>query len=92
MPRRGRLHIGEDCYHVKGRGSERRYIYESIADKTNFDLFRSRIRKAIDSVHCSGCGVDLLSSAISGRHRTKDIRWERMNLVFRNCKLLKRRT
>lgn len=36
MPRRGRLHIPGGCYHVIGRGLERRYIFHAIEDKENF--------------------------------------------------------
>lgn len=36
MPRRGRLHIPGGCYHVIGRGLERRYIFEAAADKRDF--------------------------------------------------------
>ncbi|NKB33809.1 MAG: transposase [Pseudomonadales bacterium] len=36
MPRRGRLHIPGGCYHVIGRGLERRYIFEAVEDKENF--------------------------------------------------------
>jgi len=36
MPRRGRLHIPGGCYHVIGRGLERRYIFADAADKRDF--------------------------------------------------------
>ena len=36
MPRRGRLYIPEGCYHVIGRGLERRYLFEDSADKRDF--------------------------------------------------------
>ncbi len=36
MPRRGRLHVVGGCYHVFGRGIERRYIFESDVDKEEF--------------------------------------------------------
>ncbi|MFT4888472.1 MAG: putative transposase [Pseudohongiellaceae bacterium] len=36
MPRRGRLHIPGGCYHVIGRGLERRYIFDAVEDKKNF--------------------------------------------------------
>lgn len=36
MPRRGRLHIPGGCYHVIGRGLERRYIFQKTADKQDF--------------------------------------------------------
>ena len=36
MPRIGRLHIPGGYYHVVGRGLERRYIFESSADKQDF--------------------------------------------------------
>jgi putative transposase len=36
MPRRGRLHIPGACYHVIGRGLERRYIFEDSEDKRDF--------------------------------------------------------
>ena len=36
MPRRGRLHIPGGCYHVIGRGLERRFIFEDADDKRDF--------------------------------------------------------
>lgn len=36
MPREGRLHIPGGCYHIIGRGLERRYIFDLIEDKENF--------------------------------------------------------
>lgn len=36
MPRAGRLHIPGGCYHLIGRGLERRYIFEESADKKEF--------------------------------------------------------
>ena len=36
MPRRGRLNIPGGCYHVIGRGLERRYIFEDSVDKRDF--------------------------------------------------------
>lgn len=36
MPRRGRLHIPGGCYHLIGRGLERRYIFADAADKRDF--------------------------------------------------------
>jgi len=36
MPRRDRLHIPGACYHVIGRGLERRYIFEDSEDKRDF--------------------------------------------------------
>ncbi len=36
MPRRGRLHIPGGCYHVIGRGLERRYIFREQQDKQEF--------------------------------------------------------
>lgn len=36
MPRRGRLHIPGGCYHVMGRGLERRHIFEKPVDKKDF--------------------------------------------------------
>jgi len=36
MPRRGRLHIPGGCYHIIGRGLERRYIFDADEDKENF--------------------------------------------------------
>jgi len=36
MPRMGRLHIPGGCYHVIGRGLERRYIFEGDVDKLDF--------------------------------------------------------
>ena len=38
MPRRGRLHIPGACYHVIGRGLERRAIYRDDEDKQDFLL------------------------------------------------------
>ena len=48
MPRKGRLHISGGCYHVFGRGLERRYIFHETSDKEDFlsrlgrCLFRSQ--------------------------------------------------
>ena len=36
MPRLGRLHIPGGCYHVMGRGLERRRIFNLDEDKQNF--------------------------------------------------------
>ncbi len=36
MPRQGRLHIPGGCYHVMGRGLERRRIFAGIEDKRDF--------------------------------------------------------
>ena len=36
MPRRGRLHIPGGCYHIIGRGLERRFIFDAIEDKEEF--------------------------------------------------------
>lgn len=36
MPRKGRLHIPGGCYHVIGRGLERRHIFSEDADKNDF--------------------------------------------------------
>ncbi len=36
MPRKGRLHIPGGCYHVIGRGLERRYIFKHAEDKEEF--------------------------------------------------------
>lgn len=36
MPRMGRLHVDGGCYHVIGRGIERRNIFETDEDKTDF--------------------------------------------------------
>jgi len=36
MPRTGRLHIPGGCYHVMGRGLERRNIFDHIEDKKDF--------------------------------------------------------
>ena len=36
MPRLGRLHVPGGCYHVMGRGLERRYIFENDDDKSEF--------------------------------------------------------
>ena len=36
MPRKGRLHIPGGCYHVIGRGLERRYIFQESSDKLDF--------------------------------------------------------
>ena len=50
MPRIGRLHIPGGCYHIIGRGLERRYIFEDTADKQDFlsrlgeNLERSDVR------------------------------------------------
>ena len=36
MPRHGRLHNPGGCYHVMGRGLERRRIFYADADKQDF--------------------------------------------------------
>jgi len=36
MPRHGRLHIEGGYYHVIGRGLERRHIFSSVEDKSDF--------------------------------------------------------
>ena len=36
MPRTGRLHIAGGCYHLMGRGLERRNIFGSDEDKEDF--------------------------------------------------------
>lgn len=36
MPRLGRLHIPGGCYHVMGRGLERRRVFDSESDKKDF--------------------------------------------------------
>lgn len=36
MPRRGRLHVEGGCYHVMGRGLERRHIFDTAEDKQDF--------------------------------------------------------
>jgi hypothetical protein len=36
MPRIGRLHISGGCYHVIGRGLERRNIFATVDDKEDF--------------------------------------------------------
>ncbi len=36
MPRKGRLHVPGGCYHLLGRGFERRNIFREIADKRDF--------------------------------------------------------
>ena len=47
MPRRGRLHIPGGCYHVIGRGLERRFIFEDPADKRDFlARFGSNLRRS----------------------------------------------
>ncbi len=56
MPRRGRLHIDGGCYHVMGRGLERRYIFECDADKTDF-LVRLEAGLAKTSIAGRGQGT-----------------------------------
>ncbi|MBL4571845.1 MAG: transposase [Gammaproteobacteria bacterium] len=47
MPRRGRLHIPGGCYHVIGRGLERRYIFEDAVDKRDFlSRFGDNLRRS----------------------------------------------
>ncbi len=41
MPRRGRLHIPGGCYHIIGRGLERRFIFDAIED---YEEFLSQLR------------------------------------------------
>ena len=50
MPRIGRLHISGGCYHLIGRGLERRYIFDDDSDKLSFlsrlgeNLARSQVQ------------------------------------------------
>jgi len=47
MPRTGRLHIPGGCYHVIGRGLERRYVFEDPVDKRDFlSRFGDNLRRS----------------------------------------------
>lgn len=60
MPRRGRLHIPGGCYHVIGRGLERRDIFDDTADKRDFlSRFGNSLRRN---------GAQCLAWAIMSNH------------------------
>jgi REP element-mobilizing transposase RayT len=60
MPRKGRLHIPGACYHLIGRGLERRYIFRADEDKSNFlDRFGRSLGR---------CGAQCLAWAMMSNH------------------------
>ena len=60
MPRRGRLHIPGGCYHIIGRGLERRFIFDAIEDK---EEFLSRL-----GYNLNRCQVQCLAWALMSNH------------------------
>lgn len=56
MPRIGRLHIPGGCYHVMGRGLERRCIFDGVDDKEDF-LTRLGISLARIDARCLAWAV-----------------------------------
>ena len=60
MPRTGRLHIPGGCYHVIGRGLERRYIFADTEDKRDFlSRFEANLAR---------CQADCLAWALMSNH------------------------
>jgi putative transposase len=51
MPRVGRLHIPGGCYHVIGRGLERRHIFDGLEDKLDF-LWRLEKNLDVSGAQC----------------------------------------
>ena len=60
MPRIGRLHIAGGCYHVMGRGLERRRVLGSDEDKTDFI---ERLSAGLEQV-----GIQCLAWALMSNH------------------------
>jgi len=60
MPRLGRLHIPGGCYHIMGRGLERRRIFNEAEDKSNF---LDRLGVAL-----SNTGAQCLAWALMSNH------------------------
>ncbi len=100
MPRRGRLHIDGGCYHIMGRGLERRYIFASDADKTDF-LIRLEHALSKTSTVCMAWAVmsnhyhlllrvgtqpvGILMSGILGGYASQyNRRHQRVGYVFQN--------
>lgn len=100
MPRRGRLHIPGGCYHLIGRGLERRYIFEEAPDKRDFLARLGRclgryqaqcLAWAIMSNHYHlllRAGTQplssLMSSLLSGYAGCYNRRHDRVGYVFQN--------
>ena len=64
MPRRGRLHIPGGCYHVIGRGLERRFIFEGTANKRDF-LSRFGNNLIRNDAQCLSLGANVQSLPFS---------------------------
>lgn len=100
MPRMGRLHVDGGCYHVMGRGLERRYIFGSDADKQDF-LERLSDGLAESEMSCLAWSVmsnhyhlllrvgshplsDLMRRLLSGFATAYNRRHRRVGYVFQN--------
>jgi REP element-mobilizing transposase RayT len=59
MPRTGRLHIPGGCYHLIGRGLERRALFEDPIDKQDF---LDRLGKNLDRTQCQCLAWALMSN------------------------------
>lgn len=59
MPRTGRLHIPGGCYHLIGRGLERRYIFEHAIDKRDF---LTRFGKLLERTSCQCLAWTVMSN------------------------------
>ena len=59
MPRLGRLHIPDGCYHVMGRGLERCSIFSTIDDKEDF---LNRIGAALERNDACGLAWAVMSN------------------------------
>lgn len=81
MPRNGRLHIPGGCYHVMGRGLERRYIFHTDTDKLDF---LERLEKGLHSYRTPTKIVSL--SAFSGL--TIAHKYLSTSRCFRGCPLI----
>ena len=60
MPRMGRLHMAGGCYHVMGRGLERRFIFRQDDDKRDF---LKRLEAGL-----AATGIDCLAWALMSNH------------------------
>lgn len=100
MPRKGRLHLEGGCYHVMGRGLERRYIFDTAEDKQDF-LDRLAGGLAATGTECLAWAVmsnhyhlllrvstlplsELMRKLLSGYATAYNRRHKRVGYVFQN--------
>lgn len=100
MPRMGRLHVDGGCYHVLGRGFEKRNIFERYADKRDFVERLAKYLKTTE-IRCYAWSVmpnhyhlllkvgkkplsDLMRKLLSGFATAYNRRHNRAGYVFQN--------